>query len=330
MRAIVFNQPGDASVLQMSEVAKPVPGADDVLIRVAAAGVNPADWKCREGMLLQYFAYAYPFILGFDLAGTVEQVGTNVTRFKRGDRVFGCSNVGVGQWGSYAQFACANANQLALLPKSLDFTAAAAIPTAGLTAWQALFDQAGLKARQTVLINGGAGGVGSYAIQFAKAAGIRVAATCSAGNRAYLQTLGCDCVIDYRSEDIGAAVRAWAPEGVDAVIDAVSHGTLPQALDLLRPGGTLVSIATLNGDGDIAGDMAAAAGRGMQKKFAVMNPTVGHVQYAQIAALLDTGKVRSPVLEVYPWEQVALAHDRVAAGHVRGKVVLSIEPALAD
>jgi NADPH2:quinone reductase len=236
----------------------------------------------------------------------------------------------MGQWGAYAQFARANANQLAAAPKSIDFTAAAAIPTAGLTAWQALFDQAGLQAGQSVLINGGAGGVGSYGLQFAKAAGIRVAATCSAGNRAYLQALGCDRVIDYRSEDIAAAVHAWAPAGVDVVIDAVSHGTLPQAFDLLKPGGTLVSIATLNGDGDIAGDMAAAAARGMQKKFAVMNPTVGHAQYAQIAALIDSGKVRSPVLEVYPWEQVALAHERVAAGHVRGKVVLSIEPALGN
>jgi NADPH2:quinone reductase len=210
------------------------------------------------------------------------------------------------------------------MARSQEFAAAAAVPTAGLTAWQALFDQGGLKVGQTLLLHGGSGGVGSYAIPFAKAAGIRVAATCSTPNVGYVKSLGADRVIDYRSEDVPSATRAWSPGGVDVVIDAVSHGTLPTAFEMLRPGGTLVSIATINGDGDIAGDTAAAQQRGLTKKYALMNPALAHQQFAAMAPLFDAGQVPTPALEVLPWEQVVRAHELVATGHVRGKIVLEV------
>ncbi|MGH8808072.1 MAG: NADP-dependent oxidoreductase, partial [Noviherbaspirillum sp.] len=245
MRAVVIDRVGGPEVLRIADVSRPEPGPGEVLIRVACAGVNPADWKCREGYLGSFISYTFPFVIGFDLAGTVAAVGTGVTGFAEGMRVFAQTDVGAGKWGSYAEYASVRHDSVVRMPDSLSFAQAAAVPTPALAAWTGLFDDGGLQAGQKVLIHGGAGAVGTFAIQFAKLAGAEVAATCGARNADYVRMLGCDKSIDYRAQDVRAALHDWAPEGVDMVLDAVGCGSLPKGPDMLRPGGILVAILTL-------------------------------------------------------------------------------------
>ncbi|MBK9954802.1 MAG: NADP-dependent oxidoreductase [Rhodocyclaceae bacterium] len=181
MRAIIIEHTGGPEALRLADVPTPEPGPGQVLIRVAW-GVNPADWKDREGMLAMYAPYHFPYIVGFDAAGVVERVGAGVDKPRPGDRVFTPGNHGQGAWGSYAEFMVANADRTATIPPSMSFAAAASIPVAALTGWQALFDRGGLQAGQRIMIHGGSGGLGSFAVQFARWAGARVAATCGTAN----------------------------------------------------------------------------------------------------------------------------------------------------
>jgi NADPH2:quinone reductase len=178
MKAMVIDRFGGPEVFRMAQVATPEPGPGEVLIKVAFAGVNPADWKCREGLLARYFEYKFPFIVGFDAAGTVEKIGAGVTGFKPGDRVLTSSNQGVGEWGSYAEYVKSGIERVARVPEGISFADATTIPTAGGTAWGAVMDVGGAKPGQTFFINGGAGGVGSFAIQLAAMLGGRVIVTC--------------------------------------------------------------------------------------------------------------------------------------------------------
>jgi NADPH2:quinone reductase len=208
------------------------------------------------------------------------------------------------------------------IPDGLSFADAAAVPTPALAAWTGLFDDGGLAAGQKVLIHGGGGAVGSFAIQFAKQAGAQVAATCGAYNVDYVRSLGCELAIDYRSANVTSAVRDWAPDGVDLVLDAVGGGTLPAALDLLRPGGILVGILTLVG-GDAGPNHAGAARRGLRTAVAYSKMPSG-ARLGAIAALLASGRVRPPRIETMPLAQVAQALDRVQSGAARVKLVLQV------
>lgn len=324
MRAMVLNRVGGPEVFESAEVPTPTPGAGEVLIRIACAGVNPADWKDRQGHLEQYYPYQFPYIVGFDAAGIVERVGAGVTDFKEGDRVITCCDHGQGRWGTYAEFVVTSTPKVALLPASLSFAQGATIPVAALTAWQSVHSFGELAAGQTILVHGGSGGVGSFAVQFAKAAGARVAATCSTGNVEFVKELGADLVVDYRTQNIEQAMREWAPDGLDVVLDAVSCGTLPSGLTLLRKGGILVSVPTLVGDGDIPADMQRAAELGVRKTFTVMSDKVAREQLAEIGVLIERGVVRTPPLTVLPLEQVADAHAQLEAGGVHGKLILQV------
>lgn len=325
MRAMIIDKVGGPEVLKMAEVPTPEPGPGEVLIRVACAGVNPADWKDREGRVAVFFTMNFPYILGFDASGIVAKVGPGVTQVRVGERVITCSNHGQGRWGAYAEYVIASEDRIGPLPKNLDFAQGAAIPVPALAAWQALFDKGGLKAGQKVLIHGASGGVGNFAVQFAKWAGAGVAGTCFAENIDYVKGLGADRVIDSRSEDIGKAVRAWAPQGVDLMFDVVGLRTLPNALDLLRPGGILVSILTLVDDGDIEADMAAAAARGFTKVLHYMNDVGARAQLKQIGELIEKGGVRMPPVQVFPLEEAARAHQMLQFGQLlRGKLVLRV------
>lgn len=324
MRAMVIDRFGGPEVLHWGELPKPAPGPGEILVRVAYAGVNPADWKAREGMLSKYFTCRFPFVLGFDLAGIVEAVGPGVAILKPGDRVFGTSKQGVGENGSYAEYALAYAAMLAPVPDVLSLAEAASLPTAGTTAYGGLVDVGGLAAGQTVLINGGAGGVGSLGIQIAKALGAEVAVTCSPGNADYVKALGADAAIDYRAGDLAAAIHRWTPGGVDLVLDAVGLDTLlPQAAAVVKPGGAFVEIETLVSQASAA-QTAEAAARGVRiaSNMAAVARLPEHL--AGLARLCAEGRVRPPALEVMPLGETAQAHARIQGGHVRGKIVLEV------
>lgn len=322
MRAVVMDRLGSSEVLQLSRVQRPEPGPGEVLIRVHNAGVNPADWKCRQGYLSQFITYAFPFVLGFDLAGTVEECGEGVCGFPEGTRVFAQSDVGAGKWGSYAEFVCVSQDSVVQMPDNLDFAQAAAVPTPALAAWAGLFEDGGLEKAQKVLIHGGGGAVGTFAIQFAKVAGAQVAATCGASNRNYVESLGCELSIDYRAQDILAATRQWAADGVDLVLDCVGCGSLPDSLDLLRPGGMLVSILTL-AEGDAGPDHVGAAQRGLRTAVTYSKMPSG-APLGRIAALLASGQVHPPRIEVLPLEHAAKAHDLLQSGKAKVKLVLQV------
>jgi len=324
MFAVIIEETGGPDVLRYGEIATPEPGPDDIRVRIAFAGVNPADWKNRQGMLAAFRPYSFPYIIGFDAAGVVDAVGANVSGFTPGDRVFTPTNHGQGGQGSYAEFAIASADRVAHIPEGMSFAQAAALPVAALTAWQGLFDRGGLQAGQMAMIHGGSGGLGGFAVQFARWAGARVAATCSTPNVEYLKSLGVERVIDYRKENIAEAVAAWAPGGLDYLMDAVGASTIPNGLDMVRTGGTFVSIPTLTDDGDIPAAAVAGAAKGVNRVFSTMVDVGCNVQLAQIAKLLVEGHITLPPLHEYALRDVARAHEAIQSGHTRGKIVLKV------
>jgi NADPH2:quinone reductase len=238
-------------VMTLSEEPVPEPKDGEVLIRVGFAGVNSSDSKARSGESARagyrVRDFKFPFVTGMDAAGVVERTGSNANGFGQGDRVITWSAADGKTWGSYAEFMPVPVRNVSPRPKSLSFAQAAAVPVAALTAFQALFhaEKGGMIPGRKVLIHGAAGGVGNFAVQFAKSGGLLVAATCGANNVAYVRSLGAVRVIDYETEDIGRAIRDWSAEGVDVVLAVVGSTTLPHALDMLRPGGRLVSILTV-------------------------------------------------------------------------------------
>ena len=324
MFAMIIEETGGPDVFQYAEVPTPEPGPGEVLIRIACAGVNPADWKNREGHLAQYRPYVFPYIIGFDAAGIVAAVGEGVTEFAEGERVFTPTNHGQGGQGSYAEYAIASVDRVARIPAGLSFAQAAALPVASLTAWQGLFDRGGLQAGQMAMIHGGSGGLGSFAVQFARWAGARVAATCSTPNVDYLKSLGVERVIDYREENIAEALAAWAPEGLDYLMDAVGFSSLPYGLELVKPGGTFVSIPTLVDDGDIPAQAAAGAAKGVNRVFSTMDDVGCGPSLQKIGELLESGDIVLPPLREFPLREVAEAHRIIQQGHNRGKMVLKV------
>lgn len=328
MSALVLNEFGGPDVLHVERIGRPKAGPGEVLVEVAYAGVNPADWKTRRGMLAKYITYHFPFVLGFDLAGRVVEVGPGVEKLAVGDLVFGTSQQGTGKNGSYAEFTTAYEAMLQLLPAGKSLREAASLPTAGTTAYGGLVDVGGLKAGQTVLINGGAGGVGTIAIQIAATLGARIAVTCSAGNADYVRALGCERAIDYRREDVAGAVNNWAPGGVDLVLDAVGQGTLlPRAGTIVRKGGRYVEIESLISEASEA-ERAAARDKGFEILSNMQAISRLPAQLAALAKLYAEGRVRMAELADTPLAGVPDAHRRVEDGHVRGKIVVAVNPAL--
>lgn len=324
MFAMVIRETGGPDVFEYAELETPVPGPGEVLVRVAYAGVNPADWKNRQGYLAQYRPYVFPYVIGFDAAGVVAAIGEGVTQFAEGDRVFTPTNHGQGGQGSYAEYTLAAVDRVARVPPELELKQAAALPVASLTAWQGLFDRGGLQAGQMAMIHGGSGGLGSFAVQFARWAGARVAATCSTVNVEYLRGLGVERVIDYRTEDIPSAIADWAQGGLDYLMDAVGVSTLPNALDLVKSGGTIVSIPTLVDDGDIPAAAAAAADRGVKRIYSTMDDVKCAETLEKIADLVIHNKVRLPPIREFVLRDVAEVHRILQDGHNRGKIVLQV------
>jgi NADPH:quinone reductase-like Zn-dependent oxidoreductase len=305
MKAVRAHGYGDAGVLSFEDAPLPSPGEGEVLVRVNAASVNPVDWKLRAGYFSDYVLPAMPFTPGRDVSGVVEALGPGVTRFARGDAVFGNAI------GAYAQYAVANEVELARKPLTVDHVHAAAIPLAALTAWQGLFQVAGLKEGQRLLVHGAAGGVGSFAVQLAKWKGARVAGTASSRNQLFLMGLGVDQPIDHfrqRFEDLVGPV--------DVVLDTVGGDIQQRSWNVLREGGVLVSIVA-------PPSAEEAERRGATGKIFASHPDGS--QLARIAQLIDFGFLRPVVETVLPLSQAKRAHEMSEAGHVRGKIVLSVD-----
>lgn len=327
MQAMVLERFGGPEVLALATIERPRAGPGQVVVQVAYAGVNPADWKAREGWLSRYFDYRFPFVVGFDAAGIVAEVGEGVTGLAPGDRVVTASNQGKGERGSYAQYVASDRERVVRLPDPVSLRDAAALPTAGITAWEAVFDVGGTAAGASVLVNGGAGGTGGFAVQLARMAGARVAATCGPANLDYVRSLGAECAIDYRQGGVRAAIADWAPEGVDLVVDTVGQGSLLDSIEMVRPGGIVAPIGTLIADEPMP-DPARAAERGVR-----IIPTIADFarQERQLNALVEAlaaGRIHAPEITILPLDQAGEAQRRVAAGHVRGKLLLAVDETL--
>jgi NADPH:quinone reductase-like Zn-dependent oxidoreductase len=307
MKAVSFTQFGDSSVLRYADLPTPTPAAGEVLLRVRAASVNPADWKVRRGARSRG-PLTSPMIPGYDVAGDVVAVGAGVTAFKTGDAVYAMTPLGRG--GAYAQFVSVPIANVAAKPQRADYIHAAAVPLAALTAWQALFEVAKIAAGQTVVVHGGAGGVGHFAVQFAKAHGAKVIATASARNGDYLRDIGADEAIDYQSTQFENVIK-----DADVVFDTVGSDTLRRSYGVVKRGGYLVSIVD-------DPDKAALEQRGIRGSRAVVRPD--GAQLAQIARLIDSGKVKPHVSEILDLQSAAAAQDLNEKGRTRGKIVLRI------
>jgi NADPH2:quinone reductase len=327
---MIFDRYGEPDVMNLRDVPVPEPQKSEVLIRVAYAGVNPSDSKARSGESARagyrVREVDFPFVTGMDAAGVVERTGSHVTEFRQGDRVITWSAADGKTWGSYAEFMRVPVRNVSPMPKSLNFAQAAAVPVAALTAFQSLFhaEKGGIIPGRKVLINGAAGGVGSFAVQFAKSSGLLVAATCGSANIEYVKSLGADCVIDYKTENVCYALHDWSAEGVDLVLDAAGSTTLPKALDMLRSDGRLVNILTVTADGDIERDRNEAERRGFRKITFIIDFERARESMREITNLIDSGLVCVPMLDVLPLEKAACAHRMIEAGHVRGKLVLKV------
>lgn len=312
MRRVVYDRFGESEVLRVEKASVREPGADDVLVRVAGAGLNPIDWKTRKGLgfAARQIEGDLPWTPGYDMAGEVVAVGQDVTTLAPGDRVMGMIGFPAGG-GGYAEYVTAPAVDLAIVPEELDLVSAGALPLAALTAWQALFEVAELQSGQKVLIHAGAGGVGHFAVQFALERGAHVIATASASNRDFLAGLGVHEVIDYHTTRVEDECY-----GLDVVLDLIGGETGKRSLHTLSEHGVLVTIPTVTAD-DI---ITQAESMGLRAHGMTVRPDVFHLE--EIAELIEDGDVRVHIDQTFPLDQVQLAHQTLEGGHVRGKLVL--------
>jgi NADPH:quinone reductase-like Zn-dependent oxidoreductase len=307
MKAVRIHEFGGVDVLKLEDLPKPAPGPGEVLIEVKAASVNPVDYKTREGQYPPVTADTLPVTLGRDVAGVVEAIGEGVTTFRAQDPVFAMLPA---DRGGYAEWVRAPADVCAVKPAALDMIQAASVPLAALTAWQGLFTHGGLNQGQRVLIHGASGGVGSFAVQFAKIKGAEVFATASAGNLAYVESLGADRVVDYHAERFEDVVH-----DADLVYDLVGGETQDRSWRVLKRGGTLVSTVSQP-------DAGKATAAGVTAKRYAAQPDGG--QLKQIAALIDAGRVKVAIDAVYALAEAAEAERHLRDDHVVGKVVLKV------
>jgi NADPH:quinone reductase-like Zn-dependent oxidoreductase len=306
MKAVVAHQYGAPEILKFEEVPRPEPGDDEALVRVIASSVNPADPLTLSGKYAREFGTHLPLIPGYDIAGVVEKTGANVTKLNVGDAVYGYPNFG----GGWADYVIVKESEVAAKPKSLSFVEAAAVPMGALTAWQALVDVAKLQPGQTVLIHGGSGGVGSFAIQLAKARGARVIATASTANQDLLKQLGADVAVDYTKTNFQDVAK-----DVDVVLDPVGKETLARSYDVVKKGGMVMSLVARPDPEELK--KRAIHGAGMS-----VHPDAEDL--AEIAQLIDAGKIKPTVTQVLPLSEAIAAQQQAATHHTRGKVVLRV------
>ena len=306
MKAIVVHEYGGPEVLKYEDAPQPTPRDDEILVRVIAAGVNPVDRVARSEK--QFVHIQLPAIPGYDVAGVVENTGAKVTKFKTGDQVY--AYIALDKPGGYAEYAVATEREAALKPKSLPFVEAAAVPLVAETAWQALIDTAKLSAGQTVLIHGGSGGVGSFAIQIAKARGAKVIATASTANQDLLKELGADVAIDYTKQKFEDVAK-----DVDVVLDSVGKDTLARSYSVVKKGGFIVSLVARVDQNELGKHGIHGAALSVDPKSE---------ELAGIGELIDQGKIKVIVSKTFPLSEAKTAQEQVATGHTRGKIVLKV------
>lgn len=332
MRAAFIRHYGNNDAIEISDLPMPSVGPRDVLIRVRAASVNPVDYKIRGGQLKAILPLKFPLILGSDCAGVVEKCGTEVEAFRPGDAVF--TRLEKTRIGAFAEFAVADQDLIAMKPANLDFNQAAAIPLAGLTAWQVLFDVGNLQPGQKVLIHAGSGGVGTFAIQLAKHAGAFVATTCSARNVALMKSLGADVVIDYKTQHFDSLLADY-----DLVFDTIGGDTQQRSFSVLKRGGALITIAGIPtaefgrewGVNPVVRMVMGfksrksnqlAKQRGVNFKYIFMHPSGG--QLRQLAALVEAGKIRPVMDKCFDLDHLRDALNYSESGRAVGKVTVTI------
>ena len=303
IQAIQAHDYGGPEVLVLEQAPRPEPNADQVLIQLKAAGVNPADWKYRAGLYKQFMPLQFPWTPGIEGSGIVSAVGANVTTFKKGDEVYGIVA------GGYAEYALALASDVQPKPASLTFEEAASLPVGVLTAWGAVIDTANVQTGQRVLVHGAAGGVGAYAVQLAKWKGAHVTGTTSADNPKFVRSLGADNVIDYNATPFEAVLS-----DLDVVIDTVG-GDLPErSFQVIRPGGIFVTVAARLAEdaGKAQNIRAVGAGRASTDKL------------QQISELIEAKQLKPAVGAVFPLADVRQAQELSQTGHGRGRIILQI------
>jgi len=308
MKAIVVHNYGGPEVLKYEDTRRPEPKEDQILVRVIAAGVNPVDASIRSERGAKFFGITLPFIPGYDIAGVVEKTGAKIAKFKPGDSVYAYLSLKDG--GGYAEYAVATEVEAAPKPKSISFVEAAGVPVVALTAWQALIDTAKLSVGQTVLIHGGSGGVGSFAIQIAKARGAKVIATASTANQDLLKQLGADVAIDYTKQKFEDVAK-----DVDVVLDSVGKDTLARSYGVVKKGGFIVTLVSRL-------DQAELDKHGIRGASLSVNPDSSEL--AEIGKLIDANKIKVIVSQTFPLSEAMKAQEQVATGHTRGKIVLKV------
>lgn len=332
MKALVYKSYGGPEVMALSDIPEPQTGQRDVKVQVYAAGLNPVDYKIRNGMLRRALKYNLPIVAGFDVSGVVTEVGLRARHFEEGDRVFAFVNMG--RPGTCMETICIDRSDVAPMPKSLSFDQAAGVPLAALTAWQALHDAIKIRPNEEILIHAGAGGVGSFAVQIARGMGARVTTTVSAGKQALARELGAEECIDYTKADF----TALGPK-FHAVFDTVGGKTLIDSFKVVKPGGKVVSIVALPDEESakhlklgliprlfirfsLRDVMAAAKAAKAEYKWFSVAPS--EAQLRRIGELIDQGKVKVILDSVYPLENFREAFGALESGHATGKIVLHI------
>ena len=308
MKTVRIHEYGNADVLRLEEMPVPMIAADELLVKIHAASVNPLDWKVREGYMKDMHLHTLPLTLGLDFSGTIEKMGSSVKGFKIGDKVY--CRPAIERDGSYAEYIEVKANEVALMPKSITYDEAATIPLAGITAWETLINKAKIKKNQRVLILAASGGVGSLAVQIAKSRGCYVIGTTSNINVEFVKSLGANEVIDYMSQDFSERLR-----DIDVVLDTIGGAIQEKAFKVLKRGGILVSIA-----GKPDEEIAKRYGVRCDSVFVGPNAHILN----ELRTLIDKGQVRPTVDRVFHLEEVKQAQNYSQSGKARGKIVLEI------
>src|SRR5436305_681821 len=311
MKAVFVHEFGGPEVLKYEDAPRPEPKDDEILVRVIAAGVNPVDAYARQGMLAKRGLDNRPAIIGYDIAGVVEKTGANAKKFKQGDAVY--CYLSVMRGGGYAEFAVAKESETGLKPKNINFEEAAAVPLAATTAWQSLVDEAKLNAGQTVLVHGGSGGVGSFAIQIAKARGAKVIATASTAHQDLLKQLQVDQAIDYTTTKFEDMVK-----DVDVVLNCVRAKALARSYGVVKKGGIIVSITD-------EPDQTECAKHGIRGSRLGAHPDANVLE--ELTKLIEAGKMKPIVSQTLPLAGASKAHQQIETHHTLGKIVLKVKEA---
>ncbi|PLX68587.1 MAG: NADP-dependent oxidoreductase [Denitrovibrio sp.] len=314
MKAVIIEKFGEPSELKLADIEKPTPKSDEILIKIAGAGVNPVDAKTRRGLgfVAESIKNDLPWIPGFDVAGVVESIGGDVTEFVVGDRVFGRLDF-IADTGGYCEYTTTKAKNMAKAPENIELVYAAALPVAGMTAWQGLFSVGNVKEGDRVLIHAGAGGVGHLAVQFAKIKGAYVICTASKRNHSFLLELGADEVVDYNTCDFTNAI-----EPVDFILDNMGFEVGERSVNVLKPEGMMVTVPT------ITAERVCKAGEAKGVNVQGIKVEISSDNLSEIANLVDKGYLRVFVSNIYTLDQAVSAHIDIETGSTRGKLVIGI------